>query len=976
LIHALALLLAAAPAADAAGARAAVERLVPGRTLQRSIARGQRHEFRIAVRAGEFVQVAVAARAATVRAALSEAAPAAGAPRPGPIVVPGGHPAPPLVWQASADAELALAIWSDGGTRGRYTVRADVRAPTSEDHARVRYQSLRTDAQRLRRTGAPAMPQAVEAFRAALAAAQEVRDPALVAAALKSLAWAQHESGDVRGAEATFDTLLRTMKGQGPLEAEALFERGTYHLFLDETQEALTAFQRALPLARAQKMGGLEGGILDHMGVVYGRVGDDRRGLDYYRQALALVSREGQLLDEASLRLKMGNMAVGLGRLDEALPELTAALQVWRKELPDVRREATVRLALARVHRQQGRPAEALEHLRRALEFREPTGPAHTAAMLIELGLTHEALGDAERALEATREAHALLPMLAPQSAHRWRVMAQTARLHRDAGRLDEARRWVEAAAAAADTGWAALASEGLRYAYAELTSGVYDLEVDVLMRLHERSPGEDFDRRALESSERGRARGLRELLREARVTLPRQVDAALLAQEAAVREKVAAAAEKRRLLGMEGRTDTALDRELQALTTEHDELRGRIRAADPRYASVAHAAPPSAAQIQALVEPGTALLEYDLGPTRSYLWVATAGGITSHVLPGEEEIGPLARALHERITARNRAAPKESGAQRRARLALGDEEAAQAAARLGALLLGPVPGLAALRRIVVVPDGVLHYVPFAVLAPPGEARGAPLIASHEVLHLPSAAVLATLRQQSPRPPARRELAIFADPVFDGGDGRVSRRGAARGGPARFRRLAYTRTLARDVAAGVPESARRVALDFDASREAVTGGGLEQYRTLLFATHGVLNSEYPELSGLALSMVDEKGRARDGFLRLQDVYHLELNADLVVLGACETGLGREVRGEGLVGLSGGFFYAGARRVLASLWKVDEQATVDLIGELYRRLRADGLPTAAALRQAQLKLRDEPHFRSPYYWAGFVLQGDW
>jgi CHAT domain-containing protein len=155
----------------------------------------------------------------------------------------------------------------------------------------------------------------------------------------------------------------------------------------------------------------------------------------------------------------------------------------------------------------------------------------------------------------------------------------------------------------------------------------------------------------------------------------------------------------------------------------------------------------------------------------------------------------------------------------------------------------------------------------------------------------------------------------------------------------------------------------------------VTQAALDEYRMVFFATHGLLDSEYPELTGVALSMVDEEGRSRDGLLRLQDVYHLKLNADLVVLGACETGLGREVRGEGLVSLSRGFFYAGASRVLASLWKVDEQATVELIRDVFRGATRDGLSYPAALRRAQLRLREDPRYASPYYWAAFFLQGD-
>ncbi|HEX6864203.1 MAG TPA: CHAT domain-containing protein, partial [Thermoanaerobaculia bacterium] len=148
------------------------------------------------------------------------------------------------------------------------------------------------------------------------------------------------------------------------------------------------------------------------------------------------------------------------------------------------------------------------------------------------------------------------------------------------------------------------------------------------------------------------------------------------------------------------------------------------------------------------------------------------------------------------------------------------------------------------------------------------------------------------------------------------------------------------------------------------------------FRVVHFATHGVLDAERPALSGLALSMVGPDGSAQEGFLHLRDVYGLRLDADLVVLSGCRTALGRELRGEGLVGLTRGFLYAGAPRVVASLWKVEDRATSELMTRFYRALWEEGLAPAAALRSAQLSLRRERRWRDPYFWAGFVLQGAW
>jgi CHAT domain-containing protein len=167
-----------------------------------------------------------------------------------------------------------------------------------------------------------------------------------------------------------------------------------------------------------------------------------------------------------------------------------------------------------------------------------------------------------------------------------------------------------------------------------------------------------------------------------------------------------------------------------------------------------------------------------------------------------------------------------------------------------------------------------------------------------------------------------------------------------------------------------------VALGFDATRELALSSSLAGVPVLHFATHGYVDEARPELSGLVLSLFDREGRPRDGFLRLDDIYNLDLSADLVVLSACRTGLGRSVRGEGVVGLARAFMYAGAPRVITTLWTVDDAATAALMTEFYRILMTEGRPPSEALRGAQLRMQQQPRWRHPYYWAGFTLNGEW
>jgi CHAT domain-containing protein len=333
-------------------------------------------------------------------------------------------------------------------------------------------------------------------------------------------------------------------------------------------------------------------------------------------------------------------------------------------------------------------------------------------------------------------------------------------------------------------------------------------------------------------------------------------------------------------------------------------------------------------------------------------------------------------------------------------------------------MLLGAAVSQFGKKRLVIVADGALQYIPFAALPAPSSgnddgqnsiAEPQPLFVEHEIVSLPSASTLATLRRETAgRKPAEKSLAVLADPVFTDDDARVRRNvgkvGVQRktrsadsdetdigfqqmtrsgretgviGAETGFGRLLGVRHEAAAILALVPERERMQALDFEASRTTALKAELGEYRIIHFATHGMLNNIHPELSGLVLSLVDETGQPQDGFLRLQDIYNLKLPAELVALSACQTGLGKEIKGEGLIGLTRGFMYAGAPRIVASLWKVDDRATSELMKRFYQgMLGPEALSPAAALRQAQLLIWKQKRWRAPYYWASFVLQGEW
>jgi CHAT domain-containing protein len=339
---------------------------------------------------------------------------------------------------------------------------------------------------------------------------------------------------------------------------------------------------------------------------------------------------------------------------------------------------------------------------------------------------------------------------------------------------------------------------------------------------------------------------------------------------------------------------------------------------------------------------------------------------------------------------------PGETLAQRQQRLDKADAEYPAAASVLSEMLLGPVAAELKQKRVVVVGDGVLQYVPFAALPEPGATTASPLIVAHEIVNLPSASVLALLRHDlADRKPAHKTVAVLADPVFSATDPRLTavnnahssstpevslvaevQRSASESGLGDLMRLRFSRQEADDIARLAGSKPNLKAVDFAANRDTAMDTQLSDYRIVHFATHGLINNEHPDLSGIVLSLVDRQGRPQNGFLRLYDIYNLKLDADLVVLSACQTALGKQIKGEGLVGLTRGFMYAGAPRVVASYWRIDDRATADMMRRFYQSMLKDGLRPAAALRAAQVSMLRDPRWQAPHYWAAFTLQGEW
>jgi CHAT domain-containing protein/tetratricopeptide (TPR) repeat protein len=864
-------------------------------------------------------------------------------------------------------------------------------------------------------------PPARAALEEARALSRQLADRRGEATAQNNLCLILHSQGELRQALPCYEealSLFRTL-GAPPEEAAVLNNIGGVHESLGEPLQALEPYRQALALyaAAGEPRGGAQ--VLLNLAAAHRGLGETGVALELYAQALAAYREIGDRAGEGRTLNNLGFAYSSLGELRRAVGYFEAALPLHRAA-GDRRAEAATLSNLGRAHFQLGEIAAAEEHYRRALALARDVGDRRDeGAYLVLLGQAYRAAGDLARAratfdpaialqrevgdrrgeasaLHGSGEVHAAVGELDRAIADlsgaleiRGAIGDRTgevetrvalSRLERRRGRAAAAWSQVERALAGIESLRREVDVPELRATFLASQQQAFELAIALQMDLHRREPEAGHHRLAFSLSERARARSLLELLHEARAEIREGVDPALRERERLLGHRLRANARRERDLPADAVEERRRDveRERQELLAEADRLAAEIRRQSPRYAELVQPQPLGAAEIQSLLDPETLLLEYALGEERSFLWALDAGGLAAFDLPPRAEIEAAALTLYRQQSARGEA-PAEA--------------ASEAAAALARTLLGPVAGRLEGRRLVIVGDGALHYLPFAALPAPaaGAAGSVPLIARHEIVSLPSASVLGAQRGQGSGDGERAGgVAVFADPVFSPGDTRVRRadvppappgsQAAPRTPPAaggrRYQRLPWSRREAQAILALAPAGASFSALDFRASRATVFAEDLTRYALVHFATHGVIDAETPALSGLALSMVDEAGEPVEGFLSLGDLYNLRLDADLVVLSGCETALGRQVRGEGLVGLTRGFFYAGAERVLASLWPVEDRGTAELMSRLYREILSGGRPPAAALRAAQLALAADPRWQDPYHWAGFVLQGDW
>ena len=873
----------------------------------------------------------------------------------------------------------------------------------------------------------------------------------------------------------------RTMNQQADIKAS----QGDY-------QKALEICNQTLEIARSTKNKNLEADTFRKMASIYELLGDYDLSAKTYKQALQIYRQIPDKPFELTLLPLIGNLYMTKEDYPEAIHYYNQTLSLsqeqnndgfqmlglmgiariyeLQKDFPNGLKNAEALLALSQklgnkyseigamnligiIHKSKGDYKESLTFHRKALLQSKAMGLLKTEAQsLNNISITHSLEKQYQQAIDTLNEELKIRRFFKDIQGEA-DALYSIAKNQRKLKNLETALTNIDSAIKIVENIRTNVQNPDLRTSYFATVQNYYKFKINLLMELHKKDPSKGYNAIAIETSEASRARGLVELLTEARANIRKGANPELLAQENRLQDLINAKEKIRfEIINSDKIKNPVLKANADKLQTEIDELLNqqkqletKIRQSNPKYANLKYPQPLKLAQIQQQLDKDSLLLQYSLGEERSFLWVVSPTSLDTYELPKKSEIEKASINLFCLISQNSSKPPSATGKEnpcqdtkniktRRIDLLAAEE--------LSKLVLAPVKDKLAKKRLVVVADGALQYIPFAALADltvqptsqrgkeeknqldnkPKDNRGGglipeidnlplatnsnyqPLFVNHEIVNLPSASTIAIQRQELANRSStnKKTLAILADPVYSNTDERFNstrnkqlnkqknqqdslgielERSALKRSADTFNRQGWgrlpgTRTEAETLLKLVPDGDRLTVFDFDANYNWATSSALNQFRILHFATHGFVNDANPELSGIVLSLVDKQGKDIRGYLRLGDLFNLDYPADLIVLSACETGLGKDIQGEGLVGLTRGLMYAGGERLVVSLWQVSDEGTAVFMQEFYKEMLQNNKSPNEALRATQLKMWRSDKWRNPNYWAAFTFLGEW
>ncbi len=856
------------------------------------------------------------------------------------------------------------------------------------------------------------MKEAEETAKQALELSQKVGDKQRILQSMISLGSAYYYVGRMQESLEICEQVVTLAREAGnPKTLSRAFNNVASVLRdLGRYEDSLNYFNQVIPLARELKDLPMLWTANRNIGVLYMQMGDLDKAETPLKESLrisqelkdepgkSLVKNVSKVTQEASL------LTLGLWEMDRE--HYAAALNYYEQSLATKPENqaftAELLTDMAAAHEKIGESQKSIELLQQALRIQESTGTGINGTTLSDLGYSQESLGQLKEALATHERALALVRQLGGNPQWEWLGESRIGHAQRALGDNDKALEHYQNAIKELELLRAgALKTESGRAGVLAKTRSVYAETADLLHDMHR-------EVEALEMAERGRTRAFLDMLAFSRTGLAEELTPEQRKREDGILAHISAVQKSLWKENISPDEERKFKGELSSAEDDLDAFHLEVRQNNPRYASIQYPEPIGVSRMQKdLLGSNSVLAEFLLGEKRSLVWVVSKQKVSVAVLPPRKEIEEEAEAYRKTLT------NKASGLTLQA--ALG--EIHRRGKHLYGSLLKPIesaipPG----STLIIVPDGNLGYLPFESLiagsrhTPTGEAQPLYLLEEFAIAYGPSASALAAVQEVNTETRALpKTLLAFGDPVTQAGS-TVSKDSSANGrtrsavaqpqanrekaiaaaipAPAvadavsdeyaergfSLTRLPFTRDEVLGISKLYPTTQRQIYLGEDAREETVKSEKLDAYRYIHFASHGFIDESHPGRSGILFSRTPNS--SEDGVLQMDEILRLKLNADLVTLSACSTGLGKFVNGEGILGLTRAFFYAGARNVTVSLWNVNDSATAELMKSFYGGLNR-GLTKSAALRRAKLSLLhgESTLWRHPYFWAAFVLVGE-
>jgi CHAT domain-containing protein len=817
------------------------------------------------------------------------------------------------------------------------------------------------------------------------------------AEALRTLSFAYAGRDDYFTAKTKLDESLRKSQSACDTRGEALarFQMGYFHLIFNEPQKALEACRFAEALFPDDMDFVQKARLLNGISTIYEIYGDWESALPYRQKTLELFRKGKYPNGELSALPSLINVSFMVGNQVAAFDYFQEAREISGK-LKDEFYLANANLFVADYYGKNDSDEKAIQYYETALDYlsklkysagigliKNNLGEIYLKRRQFSLARNHfeESLEISRKNLNKFAEAEALQNL---------------AKLGYLEGNDSDALKKLEESIEITDYLSANTVNSKLRSTSFSGIFDRYELYIRLLMKMHERNPTRNYAVKALQASEKSRARNLLENLSLSEANFVSDADAETVRREKEIRVLLDTKADRLTNLLSDNAEKEVADKisgEINELEHELEAIKANQKQNSPIYSAIKNPAPFDVAEFQRnVLDENTLLLEFSFGKEESYLWLIGKTELDSYVLPPREQIESRIERLREMLTSRDMK-QDESIENYQARINETENDFKDESKKLSEELFGQIADKLSDKRLIIVPDGKLHYFPVAALPFPDSNDDTPILLTNEIVYEPSATTLALLmRNEKSDSAASKNLLVFSDPTFSVQDARQANAEnqieteaqIALRQPKTFRftesltslpRLNASKDEAEAIMKIVGESQSTVLSGAAATREKALESSVTEYKIIHFASHGLINEERPELSGIVLSQIDEAGQTRNGVVRLQDIYAMNLSADAVVLSACSTGIGKEVRGDGLLSLNNAFLQAGAKSVVSSLWKVDDYATRELMKIFYREMASGTKTTSEALRRAQIEMRRKGQYQSPFYWAAFTVQGN-